>query len=246
MKTSNKILLSGFLLVFVATLIFLFYIKSNIKGIKGDGQIIIETRETPSFSGIKIKNRIKVKFTQDSLQKIIVKTDNNLMNLIKTEVKNDTLNIYAAEKYSVMDTIIVEVTSDKIKFIDLSQSSEFKGLNKISGDTITFNINSWSRLNADIDFTYLNCKAASMSIVNLSGNVETLKLINNSSSKFLANNLLVKNCFVNSKMHSRSEINVSKELTVEAKGNSKIKYSGNPALKGVGIKSGASLIKFKE
>ncbi|MBE9468797.1 MAG: DUF2807 domain-containing protein [Bacteroidetes bacterium] len=246
MKTSNKILLSGFLVAFVVTLIFMFYIKSNINEIKGDGQIITETRQVAGFAGIKIKNRIKVKYIQDSKQKLIVTADNNLMELIKTEVKDDTLNIYTSKNYSFNDTIIVEISSNKINFINLSQKSEFKGLNKISGDTITFNLNSCSKLNADINFTCLNCNAISKSIVNLSGNVETLKLKNNSKSKFSANNLIVKKCFIEAKMHSKSEVNVSKELNVEAQGKSKIKYSGNPDLKGIDIKNGASLIKNKK
>ncbi|MCK5823721.1 MAG: DUF2807 domain-containing protein, partial [Bacteroidales bacterium] len=110
--------------------------KININGIKGDGQILTETRQVATFTGIKIKNRIRVKYTQDSVQKLIITADNNLMKLVKSEVKNDTLNIYTSENYFVNDTIVVEISSDKINFIDLSQKSEFTVLNTITGDTI--------------------------------------------------------------------------------------------------------------
>ncbi len=84
MKTSNKILLTAFGVVFILTLIFLLYIKSNIKGIEGNYQIITKEREVAAFTGINIKNRIKVKYKQDSIQKLSIKTNNNLIKLVKT------------------------------------------------------------------------------------------------------------------------------------------------------------------
>ena len=246
MKTSNKILLTAFGLSLILTLIFLFYIKSNIKGIKGDGQIITEKRQVSTFTGINIKTRIKVKYTQDSLQKLIIKADNNLMKLVKTEVKNGILNIYTSKRYNIKDTILVEIVSDKINFIDLSQGSEFTGLNKITGDTITLNANSQSKINADISFKYLKSNVNSKSIINLSGNVKKLELKNISGSKFKGKNLLIENCFITAESNSKSEINVSKELNVEARGGSKVKYSGNPNMKGIDVSHGAKLQKIKE
>ncbi len=63
---------------------------------------------------------------------------------------------------------------------------------------------------------------------------------------FNAHKLLVENCSITSKWGCKSEVNVSKELSVKASDGSIVKYSGNPNMKGIDITTGAKLTKIKE
>lgn len=246
MKTSNKILLTAFGIVFIVILIFLFYFKSNINsGIKGNGQILTEERQVPAFTKINIKNRIIVKYKQDSIHKLIIKTDSNLIKIVKTEVKDGTLNIYTSKGYSVKNNILVEISSNKINFIDLSQGSEFTGLNKITGNTFTLKASSGSKVNVDINFASVKSKISSGCIIDLSGNAKNLELKSSSGSILKANSLLVDNCFITSSSGSICKINVSKGLSVNASSGSIVKYSGNPDMKEIDISHGAKLAKIK-
>ena len=246
MKTSNKILLTAFGVVFILILVFLFYFKSYVNsGIKGNGQIITEERQVPAFTKINIKNKIIVKYKQDSTLKLIVKTDSNLIKIVKTEVKNGTLNIYSSKDYSAKNKILIEIWANKINFIDLSQGSEFKGLNKITGDAITLKASSGSIVNADINFVSVKSKISSGCIVELSGNAKNLELKSSSGSILKAGSLLVDNCFITSSSGSICKINVSKELSVNASSGSIVKYLGNPDMKEIDISYGAMLTKIK-
>ncbi|WP_244896975.1 GIN domain-containing protein [Candidatus Coxiella mudrowiae] len=61
--------------------------------IKGSGKVISQAREVPSFEHIRAAGELKIVVIVGKLQKVVVKTNDNIKPYIVTSVKDDTLEI---------------------------------------------------------------------------------------------------------------------------------------------------------
>ena len=95
-----------FQLIIIISLILISQISSScIHGIKGTGKVIKSEREVKDFKSIVLKSGIDLILTQDTLEKVLVETDENLQKIIKTEVADGELKIYTAEHIFFPSTI---------------------------------------------------------------------------------------------------------------------------------------------
>ena len=82
----------------------------NFTGVKGNGNIQLENRTiNQSFNAIKASQGLEVYITQGNEESIVIEADENLLELIKTEVKDNELRIYAEKNigYAASKKIMV-------------------------------------------------------------------------------------------------------------------------------------------
>ena len=90
MKTITKISVL-FILLISTTSCFV----EGITGIKGNGNVLSEDRTiTNDFNEIKVQQGIQLFITQDNTTEIKVEADENIIDLLITEVKDNQLKIY--------------------------------------------------------------------------------------------------------------------------------------------------------
>ena len=61
--------------------------------IKGSGNVITESREVSGFNGVSHTGIGRVTITQGDTESLTIQADDNLMEYITSEVKNDTLEL---------------------------------------------------------------------------------------------------------------------------------------------------------
>jgi len=90
MKTLTKFVAVLFILV-TTTSCFI----EGMTGIKGNGNIVSEDRNLNSeFDVIKVQQGINLFLTQSNTTKLSVEADENILDLLITEVKNNELKVY--------------------------------------------------------------------------------------------------------------------------------------------------------
>ena len=220
--------------IIVTTLLSLCLFSCNFNinmhsGVKGNGNLKTETRMvTEPFSTIKATEGLDVYLTQSDNESIIVETDENLQELIITEVIDGVLKIHTAESIGKSVAKKVTVSFKTIANIIATSGSDVISTNTITLEELDLKTTSGSDMSLKLNTKVLNCKSTSGSDLNLSGKTEKLNAEATSGSDIEAKELIAQ--YSNVKVTSGADISVNTEKILVAKATSSgdIKYYGNP------------------
>jgi hypothetical protein len=114
------------------------FAKCDEEKVKGNGKVISKDRTLASFDKINLGGSIDIIIDQNGKESATIETDENIQDLIVTEVKDGELNIYVKEKYSVSSTrLIVHVSCSKLIAISSGGSGDVKSVSKITSDALS-------------------------------------------------------------------------------------------------------------
>ena len=115
------------------------------RGIKGSGDVVTESREVEEFTFIDCNIGADIDVTIGNEYSLTISVDDNLMDIIRTEVRGKTLEISADESFSTRRGCRIELTVKRLEGFDLSGSGDIRvtGLKEeefefdLSGDRVT-------------------------------------------------------------------------------------------------------------
>ncbi|RED47447.1 head GIN domain-containing protein [Seonamhaeicola aphaedonensis] len=200
-------------------------------GVKGNGNVITEDRFlSESFSTIKANEGLNVYLTQGNEEKIAVEADENLHDIIVTEIEDGVLKIHTKQNIGKASAKKVHVSFKDITSIISTSGSDVYSTNTLSADELTLKTTSGSDMELDVNTFYLNCKSTSGSDLKLSGKTKTLDAEANSGSDIKAGNLKAESSIVKASSGADITINTSKELIAKVSSGGDIKYYGDPEI----------------
>ncbi len=200
-------------------------------GIKGNGNVQIENRTlNQSFNAIKASQGLDVYLTQGDEESIVIEADENLHNLIKTEVKDNELRIYAEKNIGYASSKKIIVTFKDLSKITSTSGSDVVSTNTIISDNLELNSSSGSDMKLDLNTKILHCNSSSGSDLKLSGKTEKLIAEASSGSDIKAADLIAESSQVKATSGADITVNTAKELTADANSGGDIKYYGNPQI----------------
>ncbi len=187
---------------------------------KGNGNVKIEKRNTGSFTGIKLTCSADLYISQGSTN-VEVKTDENILQFITTNVKNGILEIgVKKESFRSVTTMQVHIQLPDLESIKNLGSGDitFKGTFKESDLNI---VSSGSGdLDANFDVTNLELKMNGSGDVDIEGVKGTLKASNYGSGDLEAEGLKLEECYVKNMGSSDIELSgKTNNLTVTVAGS---------------------------
>ncbi|MCB0686129.1 MAG: DUF2807 domain-containing protein [Saprospiraceae bacterium] len=122
-------------------LIFLFiFIFSSIKivtaqGISGNGNVIKKERPVSAFTSIKTSNGWDLELTQGNSHTLVIEADENLVDLVKTEIQGNTLIIHSEANINRSKMRKIHLTFVEVNTIEASGGADVVAKNDIqSGD----------------------------------------------------------------------------------------------------------------
>ena len=185
-----------------------FNFSFNIKGVKGSGQMASDARNAAGFKGVDVGGVFQVEITAQKDFSVEVDADDNLMQYIKTEVRNGVLYIETERKISPSGPIRVRVSAPEIENLDVSGVANVIATNIMTDELV------------------LDSSGAAK--INISGEVGKFVVDVSGATKIDAENLVVGDATVDASGASTVALNVSCELRADTSGASKIVYSGTP------------------
>ena len=198
-------------------------------GVSGNGNVTTENRTVnQSFSKIKASEGLEVYLTQSNTESIIVETDENLQELILTEIKNGVLVVHTKDNIKYAQSKKVNISFKNITAITSTSGSRVLGDNTINTENLSIKTTSGSAIKLDIVTKNLDCKSTSGSTLKLTGKTNNLVVQATSGSSIKAPELIAKSCEVKATSGASISVNTEKKLIAKASSGASISYYGDP------------------
>lgn len=212
-------------------------------GIRGNGNVVSEDRKISSdFTEIKVSQGINVYLTQGNDIDLSVEVDENILDLLVTEVEGDVLKIYF-DKNVNHATKNVFLTATKINSIRTSSGAHVKGENTIKTKSISLKSSSGSSMKLELNADNVEGSTSSGADMRLSGITRTFDGDASSGSRIDADNLQSEISKADVSSGANIDVHASEEITAHASSGGDIDYSGNPKTVAKSKSSGGSISK---
>ncbi|MBC6996927.1 head GIN domain-containing protein [Cytophaga sp. FL35] len=197
-------------------------------GTPGDGNVVTENREiSDDFTEIASSEGLEVIVLQEDNYKIKVEADENIIDLIATDIKDGKLKIHARENIG-RATKKIYVSLPEIDLLKASSGSYLKAENSITSGDLEIDGSSGARMIVELNATSLMIDASSGANLTISGEAEQSNVDVSSGGNINAKDLQVQSCNAEASSGGNVKIMVAKNLVAEASSGGNISYSGDP------------------
>lgn len=124
------------------------------KGVQGSGVRKTEKRDLPAFKSIETNGAFAIRVTCQKEASFEVEGDDNLLPLVKTEVRNGVLRIYNDGSYSATQPIAVRMTVSDLEAISSTGAAEIEVAN-VKNDQLNISWQGAGRIEATGDTKYV-------------------------------------------------------------------------------------------
>ena len=236
MKTLYKLTAILFVLLTTTSCII-----EGFTGVRGNGNVITEDRTiNANFDAIKVQQGINIYLTQGSDVEMTVEADENIMDLLITEVRNGELKIYF-EKNVNRATRNVYLTANEISKIKTSSGASVKSENTIRSSKLDLDSSSGSSIKLKVNADEINSSTSSGAQIDLYGTAEYLSAKASSGSQIDAEDLKSINALAKVSSGANIDLHVENSLTAKASSGGDIDYIGNPREVNKDSSSGGSI-----
>ena len=176
--------------------------------VKGSGNVASENRGVAGFDSIRVSGVYVVEVVAQKDFSVQVEADDNLLPLIETYVKGDTLRIRNKKRISTRNPIKIKVSAPNIESIRNS------GVAKV---TVT-----------DINNESFQIRSSGASKIKVTGKTGELQMKLSGACKVDATELVSSDVKVRGSGASYAKVNVDGDLAARLSGASRVVYSGSP------------------
>lgn len=199
------------------------------EGVDGNGNVETAERSISNdFDEIKISQGLDLYITQTNDVSLTLEADENLHELIITEVTDGVLKIYSTENIRRASSKKVMLNLKTISKIKATSGSDVYSNNTIEVNNLVLKSTSGAEIKLDVKTETLECHSTSGSDLELSGTTKSLIASATSGSDIDATNLKSETSNVKVTSGADISVNTSKELVAKATSGGDIRYSGNP------------------
>ncbi|GAB3232349.1 hypothetical protein GCM10027346_19550 [Hymenobacter seoulensis] len=192
-----------------------------------------QTRSVGSFQTVRTSGAIDVVLTQGATTSVKVDADPDVLEYIKTEVKDGTLQLYRSNTNTLSQLlnnkkVTVYITCPTLKGVEASGASDVKSTTPFTADEFTIRASGASDVTLVIKAKTLSATASGASDLRLTGEVERQQVQLSGSSDYQAYNLQSRTASVQASGSSDAYVAVTEELSSRTSGASDIHYKGKP------------------
>jgi hypothetical protein len=242
MKKSNLLLLIALGLVMIMIIAGMISLRSVIfaSAINGDGNMVETHRDIGNFEKISINGKYKVYYTQDSIQQLVLRADDNLHEFILTSVKNDELVIKSSQPIRSSSELRIELSNPFITHVDASASAGFFTRSSITLPILHITSNAGSEVNIEGIFESLFATQNAGADIILRGQTGLLNLISNAGGKIDARQMEAETATVEANAGASAIVNAN-EIDASASAGGSVRYLGDPIFKSMRTSAGGSI-----
>ncbi|MEX0313062.1 MAG: head GIN domain-containing protein [Allomuricauda sp.] len=196
-------------------------------GKKGNGEVVEESRKvTEDFTAISASEGLDVFVTQDSEFKILVEADENVIDLIGTDIKDGKLRIHTIENIG-RATKKIYVSLPEVSELKSSSGADLIAQNIIETEKIELDASSGSDLRVELIASEVSADASSGAGIKVSGKTDVFYADASSGSDIRARELMTKKCNADASSGADISVNVSESLVADASIGADIRYTGD-------------------
>jgi len=198
---------------------------------------------TNDFNEIKVQQGINLYLTQSNTTKINVEADENILDLLITEVKNNELKIYFEKNVYRAKARNVYLTTNDISKINTSSGASVKSENTLIVNSLDLDSSSGSSIKIYVNSDEVSSSTSSGASIKIYGKTNYFLANASSGSSIDADELKSKEATAQASSGANINLNVSDKLTASASSGGDIDYEGNPTKIKKDTSSGGSVSK---
>jgi len=213
-----------------------------LDGVKGNRNVITQDRNISSdFDAIHVSYGIEVKLSMGSTTSLTVEADENLHDIIRTEVEDGVLRIYAEKNIFSSKKRRVYVNAEEMNEIKATSGASVVSETNIKTEDMVIKTTSGANVNLNLEAVNVSCSSTSGSNARLAGTAEKLIASSTSGANLRAKNLEVKVCEARATSGSVMSVKATEELDARATSGGNISCSGNPEIVKKSSSSGGNI-----
>jgi Putative auto-transporter adhesin, head GIN domain len=209
-------------------LVIAFALNSCINTIDGNGEVTKEQRTVSSFNKIDISGGYEVLINQGSEERLELEVDENLLELIETETKNNTLYISSKKSIGNATSLKLYITVVDVNDIDVSGAIELKNKGTYQTENLEIEVSGAGDIDLDVDVENLTMDMSGASETTLSGTANNFEIEISGAGELQAKKLKTRNTTIAISGAGSAVVFAKKTLKVEVSGAGSVKYKGSP------------------
>ncbi len=219
------------LTLFFAVAVFL---VQSCNKISGSGPVVSKTYNYSGFNAIDIGIDGDVYFKQDSVYKVEIQAQQNILDIIHTNLSGTELQL-SFEKYQNVgthDRITVYISGPFLTKAGINGSGNLHVLEPLSGNAINLKVNG----SGSISFARISCQTLNADIsgsgsISINGGAVTYENLQISGSGSIdAQSMSADEAASNTSGSGVTKLSVKNKLTVRISGSGDVYYTGNPTV----------------
>ncbi|GGK46784.1 MULTISPECIES: head GIN domain-containing protein [Flavobacteriaceae] len=237
MKTLTKITAMLLLLISTSSCF-----VDGLTGIKGNRNVVSEDRViSDNFDEIKVQQGIQLFITQDNATELKVEADENIIDLLITEVKDNQLIIYFEKNVNRAKARNVFLNTATIKKIKASSGASVKSENTFQATSLDLDASSGSSIKVYVNADDVTTETSSGANIKVYGKSQTFSGKASSGSSIDADELEAIDAYAKASSGANINVKVSGNLTAKASSGGDIDYEGSPTNINKDTSSGGSV-----
>jgi hypothetical protein len=197
--------------------------------VTGNGNVEKEERKAPVFTGVSTSSAIDVYLSQGNNPRIVVEADENLLEYIVTEVKDDVLRVHPDNvNIRRAERMRVYVTMKDVEFISTSSAGDVIGETPVKTESLKISASSSGDVKLEVYAKELKLKTSSAGDIILKGTADYVEASTSSAGDIKAYDLEVKEADLSASSAGDIQITVTERLKARASSAGDIYYYGNP------------------
>lgn len=196
-------------------------------GVRGNGVVVEESRPiSEEFTAVTASEGLDVFVSQGSEFGIRVEADENVIELIGTDIRDGKLRVHAIKNIG-RATKNIYVTLPEITALHASSGAGLEVRGSLEADKIRLDANSGADLHADLVADEVEVDCSSGADIRISGRANLMYADASSGSDIKAQDLEVKVCHANASSGADIKVLVTESLMADASSGADIRYSGD-------------------
>jgi hypothetical protein len=213
------------------------------QSISGNGRVVEETRDISGFTGVHVSSGIDVYLSQGSSFEVTVEADENLQEVILTEldgkvlvVGTDRVNIRNAKSKKV------HVTLPELNSLKISSAGDCVGQNPFDCRDLRISISSAGDLTLEVNADRIDLDISSSGDARLSGSADVFDVTLSSAGDLHAFDLIAAEVDVNVSSAGDARVHATEEIHMNASSAGNIYYRGDARVVHSSSSSAGSII----
>ena len=201
-------------------------------GIKGEGAKVKKSFDLEKFDAVKLAFNGHVYLRQGNSQSVEIEAQQNVMDLISTDVSDKTWKIKFEQNVKSHDGVKVWITVPHLTMAAVSGSGDLVGQNHFKGlDELRVAVSGSGSVELESDSKSLSVSVSGSGDIELGGNTGDCQIRISGSGDVEAFDLATETCKVKISGSGDASVNVQNSLEVGIAGSGDVVYKGSPKVR---------------
>ena len=207
-----------------------FALNSCINTIDGNGEVTKEQRAISSFNKIDISGGYEVLINQGNEERLELEVDENLLEFIETEVKNNTLHISSKQSIGNATSLKLYITVIDVEDIEVSGAIKLKNKGTYQSENLEIDVSGAGDIKLDLNVENLIMEMSGASETTLSGKANNFEIGISGAGELQAKKLKTRNTTIDISGAGSAIVHAKKTLNVSVSGAGSVQYKGSPKI----------------